>query len=47
MTLSKELTVALTLAVELAREKHHEFLTLEHMLYALLTDPTTADCIEA
>lgn len=47
MTLSKELTVALTLAVDVAREKRHEYLTLEHVLYALLTDPSTAECIEA
>ncbi|MFZ5477179.1 MAG: ATP-dependent Clp protease ATP-binding subunit ClpA [Myxococcota bacterium] len=47
MTLSRELTIALSLAVDVAREKKHEFLTLEHVLYALLTDPTTAECLEA
>ncbi len=47
MTLSRELTIALSLAMEVAREKLHEMLTLEHVLYALLTDPTTAECLEA
>ena len=47
MTLSRELTIALSLAMEVAREKRHELLTLEHVLYALLTDPTTAECLEA
>ena len=47
MTLSKELIIALNLAVEVARERHHEFLTLEHVLYALLTDPSSAECLEA
>ena len=47
MTLSRELTIALSLALEVAREKRHELLTLEHVLYALLTDPTTAECLEA
>ena len=47
MTLSRELTIALSLALEVAREKHHEFLTLEHVLYALLTDPGTAEGLEA
>jgi len=46
MTLSRELTIALSLAMEVAREKRHELLTLEHVLYALLTDPTTAECLE-
>jgi ATP-dependent Clp protease ATP-binding subunit ClpA len=47
MTLSRELTIALSLAMEVAREKRHELLTLEHVLYALLTDPSTAECLEA
>lgn len=47
MTLSKELIIALNLAVEVARERQHEFLTLEHVLYALLTDPSSAECLEA
>ena len=47
MTLSRELQIALNLAIEVARERRHELLTLEHVLYALLTDPTTAECLEA
>ena len=47
MTLSRELNIALQLAVDLARERQHEFLTLEHVLYALLTDPDASACLEA
>ena len=47
MTLSRELTIALSLALDEARERGHEFITLEHVLYALLTDPTSAECLEA
>jgi len=47
VTLSRELTIALSLALDEARDRRHEFLTLEHVLYALLTDPTSAECLEA
>jgi ATP-dependent Clp protease ATP-binding subunit ClpA len=47
VTLSRELTIALSLALDEARERGHEFITLEHVLYALLTDPTSAECLEA
>lgn len=47
MTLSRELTIALSLALDEARERGHEFITLEHVLYALLTDPSSAECLEA
>ncbi|GDX82134.1 ATP-dependent Clp protease ATP-binding subunit ClpA [Deltaproteobacteria bacterium] len=47
MTLSRELTIALSLALDEARERRHEFITLEHVLYALLTDPTSADTLAA
>ena len=47
MTLSRELSIALSLALEEAKERQHEFLTLEHVLYALLTDPSSAECLEA
>ncbi len=47
MTLSRDLTIALSLALDEARERRHEFLTLEHVLYALITDPSSADCLEA
>jgi ATP-dependent Clp protease ATP-binding subunit ClpA len=41
------LTIALSLALDEARERGHEFITLEHVLYALLTDPSSAECLEA
>jgi ATP-dependent Clp protease ATP-binding subunit ClpA len=47
VTLSRELTIALSLALDEARERGHEFITLEHVLYALLTDPTSSECLEA
>jgi len=47
MTLSRELTVALQLAFDVARQKQHEYLTLEHVLYALITDPQSAEALEA
>ena len=47
MTLSRELTIALSLALDEARERGHEFITLEHVLYALLTDPSSAEALEA
>lgn len=45
--LSDELRVALGMAVERARERRHEFLTLEHLLYGLLHDPAATDILEA
>ena len=40
--LSKELEVTLNLAFKEAREKRHEFMTVEHLLLALLDNPTAA-----
>jgi ATP-dependent Clp protease ATP-binding subunit ClpA len=45
MLISRELEVALSLAVREATERRHEFLTLEHVLYALLHDPDVAEII--
>ena len=45
--LSDELRVALGMAVEHARERRHEFLTLEHLLFGLLHDPVASDILEA
>jgi ATP-dependent Clp protease ATP-binding subunit ClpA len=45
--LSDELRVALGMAVERARDRHHEFLTLEHLLFGLLHDPSATDILEA
>ena len=36
--LSRELEVTLNLAFKNAREKKHEFMTVEHLLLALLDD---------
>ncbi len=47
MTLSRTLQIALSLALDVARERGHEYITLEHVLYALLTDPGSAACLEA
>jgi ATP-dependent Clp protease ATP-binding subunit ClpA len=45
--LADTLRVALGLAVETAREKHHEFLTTEHLLLGLLNDPRASEVLEA
>ncbi len=37
--ISKELEIALGSAVSAARERRHEYLCIEHLLYALLDDP--------
>jgi ATP-dependent Clp protease ATP-binding subunit ClpA len=45
--LSKELEFTLNLAFKEAREKHHEFMTVEHLLYALLGNPSAVEVIRA
>ena len=45
--LSKELEVTLNLAFKKAREKRHEFMTVEHLLLALLDNPTAAKVLQA
>ena len=45
--LSKELEFSLNLAFKEAREKRHEFMTVEHMLLALLDNPTAAEALRA
>lgn len=44
--LSRELEVTLISAVRDAKRRRHEYVTLEHVFYALLHDPTTAAIIE-
>jgi ATP-dependent Clp protease ATP-binding subunit ClpA len=39
MTITKELEATLELAVAEAKRRHHEYLTLEHLLLALCADP--------
>ncbi len=45
--LSKELEFTLNLAFKEAREKHHEFMTVEHLLFALLDNPSAAEVLRA
>ncbi|OYT70250.1 MAG: ATP-dependent Clp protease ATP-binding subunit ClpA [Chloracidobacterium sp. CP2_5A] len=44
---TKDLQAALTAAVNEALARGHEYLTLEHVLFALLDDPTSADVLRA
>jgi len=45
MRISPEVEIALTLAANEAARRNHEFITLEHLLYALLFDETTANVV--
>ncbi len=45
--LSKELEFTLNLAFKEAREKNHEFMTVEHLLFALLGNPTAVAVLRA
>jgi ATP-dependent Clp protease ATP-binding subunit ClpA len=45
--LSKELEFTLNQAFKDAREKHHEFMTIEHLLLALLDNPAAAQVLRA
>jgi ATP-dependent Clp protease ATP-binding subunit ClpA len=45
--LSKELEFTLNLAFKEAREKRHEFMTVEHLLLALLDNPTAEEVLKA
>ena len=45
--LSKELEFTLNLAFKEAREKRHEFMTVEHLLLALLDNPTAAEVLRS
>jgi ATP-dependent Clp protease ATP-binding subunit ClpA len=47
MKLAEELRVALSRAMDEATRRRHEYLTLEHVLLALLHDPETAEVIAA
>ncbi len=47
MKLADELRIALSRALEEAAKRRHEYLTLEHVLLALLHDPDTADVLTA
>ena len=45
--LSKELEFTLNLAFKEAREQNHEFMTVEHLLYALLGNPSAVEVLRA
>ncbi|MEQ8661436.1 MAG: Clp protease N-terminal domain-containing protein, partial [Gammaproteobacteria bacterium] len=45
--LSKELEVTLNMAFKEAREQRHEFMTVEHLLLALVDNPTAAKVLRA
>jgi ATP-dependent Clp protease ATP-binding subunit ClpA len=45
--LSKELEFTLNLAFKEARENNHEFMTVEHLLYALIGNPSAAEVLRA
>ena len=47
MTISKELENTIQEAFEEARKRRHEFVTLEHVLFALLKDPVAAKMLKA
>ena len=47
IVLSKELEVTLNMAFKEAREQRHEFMTVEHLLLALLDNPTAAKVLRA
>ncbi len=44
---SDDLRVAMGMALEDARQRRHEFLTLEHLLFGLLHDPRASEILEA
>ncbi len=45
--LSKELELTLNQAFKVARDKKHEFMTIEHLLLALLDNPAAAEVLRA
>ena len=47
MKLSKELNIALHRAMQDAQKRRHEYLTVEHILLALLHDPESAQMLKA
>ncbi|HWE28974.1 MAG TPA: Clp protease N-terminal domain-containing protein, partial [Polyangia bacterium] len=47
MTISKELESTIQVAFDEARKRRHEFVTLEHVLFALLKDPIAAKIMKS
>ncbi len=46
MRISPEVEIALSVATNEAARRRHEYVTVEHLLYALLFDDTTADIVK-
>src|SRR6187455_2836634 len=47
MNISPEVEIAFALAAKEATRRRHEFITVEHLLYALLLDDDTARILKA
>src|SRR5438552_13935104 len=47
MTITKELEQTLHMAIGEAQRRRHEYLTLEHLLYALCADPVASKVLRA
>jgi ATP-dependent Clp protease ATP-binding subunit ClpA len=47
MTITKELEQTIQMAIGEARRRKHEYLTLEHLLFALCADPVAGKCLRA
>ena len=45
--IAQELEVSLHMAFVEARQKRHEFITVEHLLLALLDNPSAAETLRA
>lgn len=45
--LNKDLEISLNLAFRQAKESRHEFMTVEHLLLALLDNPSAIDALKA
>ena len=45
--LNQELELSLNMAFARAREHRHEFMTVEHLLLALLSNPSAREALEA
>ncbi|GAA0487850.1 MULTISPECIES: ATP-dependent Clp protease ATP-binding subunit ClpA [Tatumella] len=45
--LNQELELSLNMAFARAREHHHEFMTVEHLLLALISNPSAREALEA
>ena len=45
--IAQELEISLHMAFVEARQKRHEFITVEHLLLALLDNPSSAEVLRA